>query len=265
MLSYIINPKINAVCIDDNPIIRTDEIIRSVNWANSALRSIDEATKAFDINVFNTLGMRNLSGMVGEVFAKSLLRNTNQKLVENLHQDGYPDLLLVDSKEKLDYYHTLFRVEGNKKYPYSKRDFSPFLYGGIEVKATCGSTPTATSTVPKPLIGEQRIQIMSAFDWKAHHRDTNNLLAILWDFISEVPTIVAVFYRNDLTLEDWGRIVQPKEGGGRTTSVSIMTSAGVAKMCQGWLAVIDDSAYVDKLAARKWIGRNVSIYRHQSE
>ena len=67
------------------------------------------------------------------------------------------------------------------------------------MKATCGSTPPA-SRVPKPLIGEQRIALVNSFDWKAHHRETNNLLGIFWDFLDEVPTIVACFYRNDFGL-----------------------------------------------------------------
>lgn len=107
------------------------------------------------------------------------------------------------------------------------------------------------------MIGEQRISLINSFDWKAHHRETNNLVGILWDFIEEVPTIVAAFYRNDLTVDDWGRIVKPKEGGGRTTSVSIMGSTGIKKMCAGWIAVIDNDAYLSALSSRKWIGYNV--------
>jgi len=257
MKNYIVNPHSSSVVAEGSMILSTDDIVNALRWANEALISIDSATKEFDINVFDTLGMRNLSGMVGEVFAKSVRKHSNGKLTSNLHQDGYPDLLLVDTTERLAYYNTLYHIEGEKKYPYNKRDFSPFRYGGIEVKATCGSTPTATETVPKPLIGEQRIQLVNSFDWKAHHRDTNNLLAVLWDFIDEVPTLVACFYRNDLTIDDWGKIVQPRAGGGRTTSVSIMTSVGVSKMCQGWLAVIDDPLYTEKLSVKKWIGYDV--------
>lgn len=77
------------------------------------------------------------------------------------------------------------------------------------------------------------------------------------DFINKNPTIVGCFYQNNLTIDDWGKIVQPKESGGRTTSVSIMKSSGVKKMCQNWIAVIDDSAYIDKLSNRKWIGYKV--------
>jgi hypothetical protein len=256
MCAYIINNR-HEILIGNKVILSGNQICQSIKFANMALKSLDGEAKNFDINIFEALGMRNLSGLIGEYFAKSVERHSRNSLVSNLHQDGYPDLLLVDTDDKLTYFHTLYKIDGNKKYPYNKRDFSPFLHGGIEVKATCGSTPAATETIPKPLIGEQRIRLMTGFDWKAHHRETNNLLSILWDFIDEVPTIVACFYRNDLSEIDWGRIVQPRDGGGRTTSVSIMTSGGVSKMCKGWVAVINDSLYTSKLSARKWIGVNV--------
>lgn len=168
----------------------------------------------------------------------------------------YPDLLLTNTPERLSYFNTLYTKVDGKKYPKDKALFSPFLYGGVEVKATCGSTPP-TSKTPKPLIGEQHIAIVNSFDWKAHHRETNNLLAIFWDFINEVPTVSACFYRNDLIVDDWGKIVQPKENGGRTTSVSIMNSDGISKMCSGWLAVIDRPEYIDAFSKKKWIGKKI--------
>lgn len=227
-----------------------------MNFANDALCSLDEQTRAFDINIFETMGMRNLSGIVGEYLVKSLQRFSHGNLHSNLHQDGYPDLLLVNTPNRKKYFETLYTIANEKKYPRDKSLFSPYLYGGIEVKATCGSTPPA-SRIPKPLIGEQRIDLVTSFDWKAHHRKTNNLIGIFWDFINEVPTIVAAFYRNDLTVNDWGKIVQPKNGGGRTTSVSIMNSGGISKMCEGWIAVINNEKYISALSKNKWIGYRV--------
>lgn len=189
--------------------------------------------------------MRNLSGLVGEYFAKSVQRHSHGKVASNLHQDGYPDLLLVNTPERLAYYKTLYTDRNGKLYPRDKSSFSPFKYGGIEVKATCGTTPSA-GEMPKPLIGERRIGILKSLTWKAHHRETNNLLAVYWDFIDEVPTIAGCFYRNDLTVKDWGKIVQPRRGGGRTTSVSIMAQSGVHKMISGWLAMIDIPEYCKK-------------------
>lgn len=254
-MDYILN-KNNTVRIDGECIITNDALIEAIRFCNNALRTLDEQTKQFDINIFEVLGMRNLSGMVGEYFAKSVERFSCGSLHSNLHQDGYPDLLRTNTAERLSYYRSLYTVVDGKKYPKDKSLFSPFKYGGVEVKATCGSTPSASIT-PKPLIGEQRIGKLTSFDWKAHHRETNNLLSIFWDFMDEVPTVAACFYRNDLTIDDWGKIVQPKSDGGRTTSVSIMTSAGVKKMCRGWIAVIDSEPYINTLSNMKWIGYRV--------
>ncbi len=254
-MDYILNND-NAVIINGKTIISNTDLLQAISFCNNAIRTLDEQTKQFDINIFEVLGMRNLSGMVGEYFAKSVERFSKGNLHSNLHQDGYPDLLLTNTKKQKCYYQSLYTESHGKKYPKDKSLFSPFKYGGVEVKATCGSTPSAAVT-PKPLIGEQRIKKLNSFDWKAHHRETNNLLSIFWDFIDEVPTVAACFYRNDLTIDDWGKIVQPKKGGGRTTSVSIMTSAGVKKMCEGWVAVIDAEPYIEAFARKKWIGYRV--------
>lgn len=254
-MKYVVNPNRN-ISYKGIEVLTTDEVVDAINYANNALLKLNEVTQEFDINIFETLGMRNLSGMVGEYFARSIMRISNGKLESNLHQDGYPDLLLTDTPKKKEYFQSLYTVENGKKYPVSKDAFSPYKYGGIEIKATCGSTPSA-SIVPKPLVGEQRVLLVSSFDWKAHHRTTNHLLAILWDFIDGNPTIVACFYQDNLEIEDWGRIVQPREGGGRTTSVSIMQKSGIKKMCEGWVAVLDDPQYINLLSNKKWIGYKV--------
>lgn len=101
----------------------------------------------------------------------------------------------------------------------------------------------------KPGIGDTRIGCLRGYDWKAHHRETNNLVGVLWDFLDGTPRIVAVFFGNTLTQDDWGAIIQPKQGGGRTTSVSIMTRQGVHKMYGNWVLVKDDARYIGFLNA----------------
>jgi hypothetical protein len=103
----------------------------------------------------------------------------------------------------------------------------------------------ARRNLKKPEIGDERIGVITGYDWKAHHRLTNNLLGIVWDFVDGIPTIAGIFFASNLTQADWGKIVQPKEGGGRTTSVSIMTRPGIKKMYEGWIAVLDDKRYAD--------------------
>lgn len=246
----------NAVKLNYETLLKSEEIVDAVKQTNTAIKYLDENTKKFSINVFETLGLRNLSGFVGEVFVSMIEKVSKGNLVKNPNQDGYPDLLLNNSSQLKQYFESMYETTKDKKYFKGKSFFSPYKFGGIEVKATVGSTPP-TGKVRKPIIGEQRIDVLTKFDWKAHHTETNNLLAILWDFINEVPHIVAVFYRNDLTEDDWGNIVKPKAGGGRTTSVSIMNTQGIKKMCSGWIAVLDDSKYINKLNNKKWIGYDV--------
>lgn len=208
-------------------------ILKAIEYSHSV---IDKFTE-FDVDVFEILGMRNLSAFIGEIFAASIIKHNNL-FIKNPHQDGYPDLLLMDDNGKQLWKDLVGKLK-------EKQPFSPFGNGGIEIKATVGSVPSPNEKkgIVKPEIGDQRIAVLKGYDWKAHHRDTNNLMGILWDFIDGVPRIVTVFFGGNLEIEDWGKIVQPKEGGGKTTSVSIMTRIGVKKMYEGCVFVIDDDKY----------------------
>ncbi len=221
---------------DSLSLVPTDILRRAIERAH---RNIDRFAE-FDVDVFLLLGMRNLSSFIGELFAAAIVIESNGLFRKNPHQDGYPDLLLMDEPGQRQWNAISKRLR-------EKSPFSPFPSGGIEVKATCGSVPTpaqcAKMGVEKPDLGDQRIALMRGYDWKAHHRETNNLIGILWDFMDGVPRLVSVFYCNSLATEDWGAIVKPKDGGGRTTSVSIMTRQGIAKMYAGWLFVAADTPY----------------------
>lgn len=213
----------------------------------SALRRFDHTIAQianFEVDIFTILGMRNLSAFVGEVFAASMIHHSDGLFIKNPHQDGYPDLLLNDALGK----RLLEKLKDNLR---DKNPFSPFQGGGIEIKATCGSVPTPAICqkrgFQKPDIGDERVTLLTGYDWKAHHRDTNFLMGILWDFKNRKPTICAVFYCNTLDTNDWGKIIKPKDGGGRTTSVSIMTRDGVKKMYDHWIAVLKDDRYIDFL------------------
>lgn len=234
--AYIVNPKRAALPVQRGHQLPTPVVFDAIEKAHGLIDQI----VGFDIDLFPLLGMRNLSAFIGELFAASLIKACDGQFVKNPHQDGYPDLLLMDDEGCKQW--ELLKDRRREKAP-----FSPFPTGGIEVKATCGSVPTpqvlARRGFQKPDIGEQRVALLTGYDWKAHHRDTNNLMAIFWDFIDGAPRIVAVFYSVDLTLADWGGIIQPKEGGGRTTSVSIMTRAGVRKMFDNWVLMLNDDRY----------------------
>ncbi len=208
---------------------------------------IIDKINGYEIDISEILGMRNLSAFVGELFAASLAFNSEDLLKKNPHQDGYPDLLLMDKAGLREWR----RLDGRWR---DKGPFSPFATGGVEVKATCGNVPTdevcrKLKFPGKPNIGDQRIQLLNGYDWKAHHQETNYLLGLVWDFLERMPRITGVFYCNSLDVlsgkenRHWSPIIQPKSGGGRTTSVSIMTRDGVRHMYSSWVLVYDDKEY----------------------
>lgn len=202
--------------------------------ATHSVNRVFEALHEVSPHVSGLLGMRNLSAFVGAAFASELQDASDGLLLLNPHQDGYPDLLLMDSvgREALE-----------MALPGAKEPFSPFPPGGLEIKATCGDVETpaqlARRGLTKPAIGDQRVHLIKGLSWKAHHRETNNLLALVWDFVEQIPAIAAVLYSSGLLEDDWGRIVQPRPGGGRTTSVSIMGRSGIGKLCSNTLLVLD--------------------------
>ncbi len=229
--------KVNFAGKNESLVIESFLFKQALEISNQKMAEIADLVPS----LFKTLGMRNLSSFVGENFVDSISTISKGLLIKNPHQDGYPDLIVMTE-------------EGNKHFKKladnlrDKSPFSNFETGGVEVKATCGSVPTPKElqkkNLSKPNVGDQRIEFLKSYDWKAHHRSTNNLVGLVWDFINGTPTIVAVFFCSSLTTEDWGEIIQPKEGGGRTTSVSIMPRGSVAKMYQGWIAVLDDERYI---------------------
>lgn len=210
--------------------------------ALSETNKIINQTNNIEVNLFDVLGMRNLSAFIGEVFVKSFEKVSNRLFQSNPHQDGYPDLILLDDNGLK----ILSQLQQNNDMQ-SKSPFSPFLNGGLEVKATVGSVPTpkqcAKKGLTKPSLGDTRISLLKNYDWKAHHRETTNLIGLTWDFIDGIPRITAIFFSPNINTEDWSEIIKPKTGGGRTTSVSIMTREGVKKMYQDWICVIDDTNY----------------------
>lgn len=224
---------------------KAEELFLSLDVFKQALSITNEKMNELKETVpylFEILGMRNLSAFVGEMFVRNLVLSSNGALVKNPHQDGYPDILTMTDEGK-----SLWKSLSDNHQ--DKAPFSDFETGGIEVKATVGSLPTPAwfrkNGLTKPEIGDERIEYVKGYDWKSHHRKTNNLIGIYWDFVEEKPVVCGLFFSGDLDEIDWGKIVQPKPGGGRTTSVSIMTRDGIYKMYQNWIAVIDDQHYID--------------------
>ena len=54
--NYIIR-KDNQVTINNELILTNQQVVDAMNFANEALRSLDEQTRAFNINIFEAMGM----------------------------------------------------------------------------------------------------------------------------------------------------------------------------------------------------------------
>lgn len=257
--------------------------LRAVEKANLTLELADDVLGMNGIPFYELLGTRNLGSFVGAVYGYCLQREMADRLIVNGHQDGYPDLCALTKEGKA--YIERIRAEGMGD---AKKSWASYPYGGIEIKTTCGAVPTPTKTRKKPGIGDQRTYQLIGADWKAHHRETNRLLGLFWDFIDRVPTVLALFYRNDLTEADWGEVIVPttedatvevgqveegmdgevvveiavgkavedgekqkkskKKKAGRTTSVSIMTGGAVKKMGKSWVVLPSDPELLRALA-----------------
>lgn len=235
-VDYKINPN-GRIVGPRNNCISSESVLKAIYHSQKIIDSLTN----FEINIFQLLGMRNLSALIGEVFATTIIQENSELCRKNPHQDGYPDILLLDNLG-LNAWNCIEHLR-------DKSPFSPFETGGFEVKATCGSTPTPkvckSNGCLKPEIGDQRITMINGYDWKAHHRETNNLFGIFWDFIDGKPIIISLFYSNHLTEKDWGKVIKPKKNGGRTTSLSIMNRGGVKKMYDNWIVMIDSPIYID--------------------
>lgn len=190
--------------------------------------------------IFELLQMRNLSALVGAAFCRELSSASAGSLRLNPHQDGYPDLLLMDT-----YGQELW--DGLQGRHQEKDPFSPYVAGGIEIKVTCGEAWNAEELAqigaPKLGIGDSRIDFIRSLNWKAHHRESNFLLGLVWDFYNGIPIIAAVLFSKELDSNDWGKVSTPKEGAGRTTSVSVMNRQGVGKMVSNQILILNDERY----------------------
>lgn len=98
-MTYIVRNE-DIVYINEELILTNQQLVDAIIFANNAIKSLDEQTKAFDIHIFEAMGIRNLSGIIGEYLGKSIERVANGNVCSNLHQDGYPDLVLTNNEEK---------------------------------------------------------------------------------------------------------------------------------------------------------------------
>lgn len=227
--------------------ISTDSVLKAIIDTNNYLDSLNQECKKLNINFFHALGQRNLSGFIGEVY-KSFLDDTLKIIKMNPHPDGRPDLIFYNN---IEYYNSGFKRINEKLMP-NKKFFTPYKYGGIEIKCTIGSHSISkkekTERNHKPFeIYESRIEFLKGITYMAHHAHNINLLGLYYDYYEDsdlCPQILTGFY-SDIVEADWGRISKPKVNT-KTTSAGSISKSGIEKLKQNCLFHIRNKKYVSK-------------------
>ena len=198
-------------------IVTCDDLVAATVAVNAALVSAERAKGDIGLQLFDVMDLRMLSGLIGEMFVTELCRR-HAFLRKNPNIDGYPDVLDVSEPGLMDRLREMPPVS-----------FLKFNNGGIEVKNTFGVKK------PKFHIANRAARLSSVAGrlvWKAHHRETNNLVALQSDFVDGIPQIVAVFFSNELVETDWTRKQQPKSGS-TMTSFCQTERSGFEKLRRG--------------------------------
>lgn len=173
--------------------------------------------------LFKSIDYKTTSAMIGAIFCDTVASLTDG--IVNPIEKGHPDIIPASgagaSEEEL-------------------RKYSE----GLEIKCTVGNIKTGANL----RAGETRINDLSGITWQAHHREVEELLGLIWDFVDDgqafnYPAITGAFYSSELKESDWGAISGTT---GRNTKVTGMNSSGKGKMGNGWVVIVDDDQYLEK-------------------
>lgn len=186
---------------------------------NEHLKNASRPIDGIDLDLYDIIDLRMLSGLIGEIYANEV-SSLHADLARNPDIDGYPDILDLSG----------LALNGDLS-SFTKLDFLKFPRGGLEVKNTFGVKKSKASWAER----ECRFShIQNILVWKAHHRQTNNLIALQSNYVDRVPQIVAGFFSSDLRESDWTEKQNPKEGS-TMTSFCQTTRGAFEKLKKGIL------------------------------
>ncbi|WP_152414475.1 hypothetical protein [Blastomonas sp. AAP53] len=199
--------------------VPVDLLIQAADNVNAHLRNAGKPIDGVDLDLYDIIDLRMLSGLIGEIYANEV-SSLHVDLARNPDIDGYPDILDL----------TGLGLDGNLN-SFTKQDFLKFPGGGLEVKNTFGVKKSKSKWSER----ECRFShIQNILVWKAHHRQTNNLIALQSNYVDRVPQIVAGFFADDLEECDWTEKQNPKEGS-TMTSFCQTTPGAFEKLKRGIL------------------------------
>lgn len=214
MINYKINTNFSKNLGFD---ITHNDILSAVNGVNTFLLSLPP-------NLYRSIDFKTTGAMIGAIFCTKIVEQVPNTVVNPIEK-GHPDIIpitgLGSSEEVL------------RNYP-----------EGLEIKGTIGNLKNRANL----RAGEARINELSGITWQAHHREVNNLLGIVWDFINQnngfnFPAITGAFFSDQLTSDDWGEISGTT---GRNTKVTGIRKSGKVKMGNGVILLYNSGPHMSK-------------------
>ena len=234
-------------------LVSGDTVVNSIQQTNEYLNQLCNLFTDLEFDLFEVLGQRNLSGVLGEIFSSFLCQNVEGFTV-NPHPDGRPDILNLSNEEAANYFkNECFSLNNGRHLPL-KNPLTPFKFKGVEVKCTVGSPKSGykkqleEDTGKKNFeLGMSRIKYLSGFNYWAHHQHATDLLSLYYDYhpaSNGTPQILAAFYAN-LLHDDWHEVSLGSETAKKTSNTSLNTG-GKEKVYKGLVCIVDDKTYIEK-------------------
>ncbi|MDA9052945.1 hypothetical protein N9H65_02410 [Planktomarina temperata] len=227
---YWVSNNENAIYLDASLSLTPTQVLKAVSNVNTNLKKLQAATKSQVIDIFEVLDFRMLSGLVGETLITELSK-IHSKFIKNPNIDGYPDLCAIRDDDAFRKFREWEKNDQNQ--------FIKFPFGGVEIKNTFGTKKGNSTIEPR---SQRILGVNKKPDWKAHHNYTNNLLAIMSDFINGTPQITMAFYSSKLTSEDWRSKQNPKPGS-TMTSFSVIKNTGWLKLRSNPILILEHPNY----------------------
>jgi len=240
-----------------------ESVLTAVVNTNLYLHQLSLLFQELDFPIYGTLGQRNISGFIGEVFSRTFVSQVPGYL-NNPHADGRPDLIDVSSPEAHAHFHEeciFLGTCGSKSH--KKQLLTPFRFGGMEVKSTIGSNSSeykqrlkAELRIDEFQVGIPRINYLSTITYWGHHTSCENLLALYYDYCSSLngtPQVMAVMHASLDSNVDWHKVSTGKTGSKKTSNTSL-TLSGKSKLLNNPIVVCKNPLYLERLSA---IGMNL--------
>jgi len=231
-------------------------VIEVIIGANKYLHGLTECFKKLNFDIYATLGQRNLSGFIGEVFTNFFPKKINGFVV-NPHPDGRPDLLEITSKMAKKYFlEKCFKPAEDGRLAPIRSNLAPFRFGGLEVKSTIGKPINNYNDqlqndvgINSFSVGIPRIDYLSSITYWGHHISCENLLGLYYDYCEELkgtPQIMAVMHSELDPGNDWNPVSTGLEGSKKTSNTSLNKS-GRTKIMGNPIVVRNNLRYIKKL------------------